>query len=53
MSMTSRSSFPEGISVPLLTLGMTGHWEYLASETIYDYIDKWLSRPGRFLGVNR
>lgn len=26
----------EGVSVPLLTMGMTGHWEYLASETIYD-----------------
>lgn len=26
----------EGVSVPLLTLGMTGHWEFLASETIYD-----------------
>lgn len=80
----------EGISVPLLTMGMTGHWEYLAAETIYehahskdktlvfvegathgyttckpcektpgqfgdtqkttyDYVDKWLSKPGRFL----
>jgi hypothetical protein len=79
----------EGISVPLLTLGMTGHWEGLAAETIYDharspdrtiafvegathvytpcdrclkpasafgdtvkttydYIDAWLSKPGRF-----
>ena len=25
----------QGITVPLLTLGMTGHWEYLAAETIY------------------
>jgi hypothetical protein len=25
----------EGIGVPLLTLGMTGHWEGLAAETIY------------------
>jgi hypothetical protein len=80
----------EGISVPLLTMGMTGHWEYLAAETIYqharsadrtlafvdgathgyttctkcekspgqfgdtvkttyDYVDGWLSKPGRFL----
>jgi hypothetical protein len=79
----------QGVTVPLLTLGMTGHWEYLASETIYDlaaskdktlafvegathlyttcrdcerhpgefgdtqkttydYIDRWLSKPGRF-----
>jgi hypothetical protein len=27
----------EGISVPLLTMGMTGHWEYLASETIFEH----------------
>lgn len=26
----------QGISVPLLTLGMTGHWEYLAAETIHN-----------------
>jgi hypothetical protein len=26
----------QGVSVPLLVLGMTGHWEYLAAETIYD-----------------
>jgi hypothetical protein len=80
----------EGISVPLLTMGMTGHWEYLAAETIYDhaksadksiafvegashmyatchecektpgqygdtvktlydYIDAWLSKSGRFI----
>jgi pimeloyl-ACP methyl ester carboxylesterase len=77
------------VSVPLLTLGMTGHWEYLAAEiiyenarsadktiafvegathlfttctrcektpgqygdtlkTTYDYVDRWLSAPGRF-----
>jgi pimeloyl-ACP methyl ester carboxylesterase len=77
------------VSVPLLTLGMTGHWEYLAAEiiydnarstdktiafvegathlfttctpcektpgqygdtlkTTYDYVDRWLSQPGRF-----
>lgn len=81
----------QGIAVPLLVLGMTGHWEYLAAETIYglaksrdkslafvegathlytpctacarhpgeygdtvkttyDYIDGWLSKPGRFDG---
>jgi pimeloyl-ACP methyl ester carboxylesterase len=78
-----------GVTVPLLTMGMTGHWEYLAAETIheraksadktlvfveganhtyttctqcekyagqfgdtmktiYDYIDSWLSKKGRF-----
>jgi hypothetical protein len=26
----------QGIAAPLLVMGMTGHWEYLASETIYD-----------------
>jgi hypothetical protein len=77
------------VTVPLLTLGMTGHWEYLAAEiiyenassrdksiafvegathvftpcsacettpgqfgdtlkTTYDYVDRWLSQPGRF-----
>lgn len=82
----------EGIDVPLLALGMTGHWEGLAAETIYDhahshdksiafiegathmytpckecekrpgqfgdtlkltydFIDAWLSKPGRFTGV--
>ena len=81
----------QGITVPLLTLGMTGHWVYLAAETIhqlatskdktlafiegathlyttcqacertpgefgdtqkttYDFIDRWLSQPGRFTG---
>ncbi|MFE8103910.1 hypothetical protein RBA71_20815 [Brenneria goodwinii] len=79
----------KGISVPLLTMGMTGSWEYLSVETIYqnakssdkkiafvdganhlfqtctqcekskgqygdtantlfNYIDKWISFPGRF-----
>ena len=79
----------QGVSAPLLVMGMTGHWEYLAAETIYglaksqdktiafvegathlyttctkcerrpgeygdtvkttyDYIDGWLSKPGRF-----
>ncbi len=82
----------EGIRVPLLTLGMTGHWEGLAAETIYDharsldksiafiegaghmyapceecetrpgefgdtvkltydFVDAWLSKPGRFMGT--
>jgi hypothetical protein len=77
------------VTAPLLTLGMTGHWEYLAAEiiyenarssdktiafvegathvfttckacektpgqfgdtlkTTYDYVDGWLSKPGRF-----
>jgi hypothetical protein len=27
----------EGITVPLLAMGMTGHWEYLAAETIYEH----------------
>lgn len=26
----------QGIKVPLLVMGMTGHWEYLASETLYE-----------------
>ncbi|MEE4451564.1 hypothetical protein [Novosphingobium resinovorum] len=26
----------QGITAPLLVMGMTGHWEYLAAETIYD-----------------
>lgn len=79
----------QGIAAPLLVMGMTAHWEFLASETIYemansrdksiafvegathlyetckecerhpgefgdtrkttyDYIDTWLSKPGRF-----
>ena len=90
---TSSISSPPGnvqsITVPLLTMGMTGHWEYLATETIfenaksadksiafvegaghgfatckrcektpgqfgdttkttYDFVDMWLSKPGRF-----
>lgn len=84
------ASSVEGITVPLLTMGMTGHWEYLAAEgiyehagsadksiafveganhgyttckkcektpgefgdtqkTTYDFVDKWLSKPGRFM----
>jgi hypothetical protein len=27
----------EGVTVPLLTMGMTGHWEYLAAETIFEH----------------
>jgi hypothetical protein len=27
----------ETITAPLLTLGMTGHWEYLATEIIYEH----------------
>jgi hypothetical protein len=26
-----------GIKAPLLVMGMTGHWEYMAAETIYDH----------------
>ena len=90
---TSSYSVPagnaEGITRPMLIMGMTGHWEFSAAETIYehakaqdktlayvegashgystckkcektpgefgdtmkttyDYVDKWLSKPGRF-----
>ena len=90
---TSSYALPAGsvrtVTAPLLTLGMTGHWEYLAAEiiyenarssdktiafvegathvfttckacektpgqfgdtlkTTYDYVDGWLSKPGRF-----
>jgi hypothetical protein len=79
----------QGVTAPLLTMGMTGHWEYLAAEniyeaakspdktvafvegathmftpctkcektagqfgdtqkTLYDYLDAWLSKTGRF-----
>jgi hypothetical protein len=79
----------EGVTAPLLIMGMTGHWEYMAAETTYehaksadktlayvegathlyttctkcekrpgefgdtqkttyDYVDAWLSKPGRF-----
>ena len=27
----------EGVTVPLLTMGMTDHWEYLAAETIHEH----------------
>ena len=30
----------EGISVPLLIIGMTGHWEYAAAETIFEHANK-------------
>jgi len=91
---TSSYTAPPGtirtVKVPLLTVGMTGHWEYLAAEfiydnaasadksiafvegashdfipcrpcektpgqfgdtvkTLFDYVDGWLSKPGRFL----
>lgn len=82
----------QGITAPLLVMGMTGHWEFMAAETIYDhaksrdktltyvegalhgytpcrkceqypgqfgdtqqtlfnYIDGWLSEKGRFLAA--
>jgi hypothetical protein len=89
-SNTAPFSTIRTVKVPLLTMGMTANWEYLAAETIYenapstdktiafvegaqhvftpckpcektpgqfgdtvktlyDYIDGWLSRSGRFL----
>jgi hypothetical protein len=88
-SYTTPPGSVEHIKVPLLTMGMTGHWEFLAAEvaydharsadksiafvegathvytpcdacaktpgefgdtvrTLYDYVDGWLSKPGRF-----
>ena len=61
-SYSSPAGSVQTVTVPLLTLGMTGHWEYLATErcektpgqygdtlkTTYDYVDRWLSKPGRF-----
>jgi hypothetical protein len=79
----------QSVTAPLLTMGMTGHWEYLTAElifehaksadktivfveganhslttctrcektagefgdtlkTTFDYVDSWLSKPGRF-----
>ena len=89
-SNTAPFSTIKTVRVPLLAMGMTGNWEYLAAETIYenapstdktiafvegaqhvfttckpcektpgefgdtvktlyDYIDGWLQKPGRFL----
>ncbi len=88
-SYTTLAGSVQNVKVPLLTMGMTGHWEFLAAEliyenaksadktiafvegathgyttctkcekspgqfgdtvkTIYDYVDGWLSKPGRF-----
>ncbi len=88
-SYTTPAGNVRNVKVPLLTMGMTGHWEFLAAEiiyenaastdktiafveganhgyttctkcektpgqfgdtlkTTYDYIDSWLSKPGRF-----
>jgi hypothetical protein len=88
-SYTTPAGSVEHVKVPLLTMGMTGHWEFLAAEvaydharsadksiafvegathgytpcgpcaqtpgqfgdtikTLYDYVDGWLSKPGRF-----
>ena len=88
-SYSCPASSVQTVTAPLLTLGMTGHWEYLATEliyehaksadktiafvegathlfttctrcektpgqygdtvkTTYDYVDRWLSKPGRF-----
>lgn len=35
-SYSSSTGNVEGIHVPSLFMGMTGHWEYLAAETIYE-----------------
>jgi len=89
-SYTCPAGNTPGIRVPLLAMGMTGHWEYLAAETLYEnakssdktlafvegashiystckacektpgqfgdttqtlynYVDGWLSQKGRFL----
>lgn len=37
---SSYSSVPgniQGVSVPLLVMGMTGHWEFASAETIYEH----------------
>lgn len=36
-SMSSPPGNVENITVPLLLMGMTGNWEYLAHETIYEH----------------
>lgn len=36
-SYSSPAGNIQGVKAPLLTMGMTGHWEFLAAETIYDY----------------
>lgn len=35
-SVSTTPGAAAGIHAPLLTMGMTGHWEYLAAETIYN-----------------
>jgi hypothetical protein len=35
-SYSCPASSVEGVTVPLLAMGMTGHWEFLAAETIYE-----------------
>lgn len=35
-SYTCPAGNTPGIAVPLLAMGMTGHWEYLAAETLYE-----------------
>ncbi|KAJ5768531.1 hypothetical protein N7533_001114 [Penicillium manginii] len=91
-SQTAPIGSVPGISKPLLTMGNTGHYEYLNAEKIYlaaksedksiaftegaqhtintcteceaypgqfgntvktafDFMDKWLSKPGRFIGA--
>jgi hypothetical protein len=89
-SYTNTVGNSEGIHIPLIFMGNTGHWEYLVGESVYqhiastdkslafleganhnmstctrcekypgqfgdtiktafDYLDKWLSKKGRFL----
>ena len=36
-SYSAPPSSVEGVTVPLLAMGMTGHWEFLAAETIYEH----------------
>ena len=36
-SYSAPPSSVEGIKVPLLVMGMTGHWEYMAAETIHEH----------------
>jgi hypothetical protein len=35
-SYTTPAASVQNVKVPLLTMGMTGHWEYLAAEIIYE-----------------
>lgn len=93
-SYTAPAGNVQSVTVPLLAMGMTGSWEYLNSELIYeharsadktiafvqgashvfstckecettpgefgdtmktafDYVDSWLSKPGRFIAQDK